>query len=383
MEMQEAMAAIEYEGYSDDETVRVVFSGNLELLRCDITEAAKSLGTEAVSQRVTEAVVDAHGQVLTDKREKLRTSMSNLGMPFLNAEQRWKSAVAATASLAIGGAPLAAMAANEKGIDPFFQFQPVCPASDGVFRSGQQAALLVAGNDNIEDYRPLINDVLIRVRTELCVLESFTRETAVPFVQSKGLGWVFPLHETSETYLAGVVFMIGTNFILLGSTKVLAILAIYHDLVIGLPTRLLARLLGLADGGKDRFDKEIERTLEKQNAELSKVMMDKKLDAATRTQRTSDLSAEYAKKLEEIRERSDAAAKKRDESSVGQAAKAASVAAVPLRFYGIASEKVKQLLEGFDTFCSRYFIALTVFYVIAKTLHYVVFPNALDGLGRG
>ena len=32
----------------------------------------------------------------------------------------------------------------------------------------------------MEDYRPLINDVLIRVRTELCVLESFTRETAVP-----------------------------------------------------------------------------------------------------------------------------------------------------------------------------------------------------------
>ena len=36
----------------------------------------------------------------------------------------------------------------------------------------------------MEDYRPLINDVLIRVRTELCVLESFTRETAVPSLSS-------------------------------------------------------------------------------------------------------------------------------------------------------------------------------------------------------
>jgi hypothetical protein len=27
---------------------------------------------------------------------------------------------------------------------------------------------------------------------------------------------VLPLHETSETYLAGVVFMVGLNFILLG-----------------------------------------------------------------------------------------------------------------------------------------------------------------------
>ena len=76
-----------------------------------------------------------------------------------------------------------------------------------------------------------------QVRTELCVLESFGRETAVPFLQQKGVAWVLPLHETSETYLAGVVFMVGANFILLGSTKVVAILAIYHDLVLGLPAR--------------------------------------------------------------------------------------------------------------------------------------------------
>ena len=37
--------------------------------------------------------------------------------------------------------------------------------------------------------------MLIRVRTELCVLESFTRETAVPFVQEKGVGKAGkPLH---------------------------------------------------------------------------------------------------------------------------------------------------------------------------------------------
>jgi hypothetical protein len=63
----------------------------------------------------------------------------------------------------------------------------VCPASDGLFRVGQQFALNVAGDQNIEDYRPLINDVLIRVRTELCVLESFVRETATPFIKAKGV----------------------------------------------------------------------------------------------------------------------------------------------------------------------------------------------------
>jgi hypothetical protein len=33
---------------------------------------------------------------------------------------------------------------------------------------------------------------------------------------------------TSETYLAGVVFMVGTNFILLGSTKVRRAVQLLH-----------------------------------------------------------------------------------------------------------------------------------------------------------
>jgi hypothetical protein len=66
-------------------------------------------------------------------------------------------------------------------------------------------------------------------------------------VEHAQLGWILPLHETSETYLAGVVFMVGANFILLGSTKVVAILSIYHDLALGVPTRALAGLLGIGD----------------------------------------------------------------------------------------------------------------------------------------
>ena len=116
------------------------------------------------------------------------------------------STQALTILLAFSSALLAAgpAASEDNGkIDAFFNFNPVCPASDGIFRFGQKGALLIAGDENIENYRPLINDVLIRVRTELCVLESFIRETATPFIQTKGLGWVLPLHETSETFLAG------------------------------------------------------------------------------------------------------------------------------------------------------------------------------------
>jgi len=105
--------------------------------------------------------------------------------------------------LALGATTLSVVSTDDAAyasqalIDPFYAFSPVCPASDGVFRVGQRAAIGLAGDENIENYRPLINDVLIRVRTELCVLESFVRETAIPFVREKGVGWVLPAHETS------------------------------------------------------------------------------------------------------------------------------------------------------------------------------------------
>eukprot|EP00793_Prasinoderma_coloniale_P006533 PRCOL_00001363-RA len=275
--------------------------------------------------------------------------------------------------------PASAAAASAKAaanIDPFFTFTPVCPYSDGVFRGGQKLALFVAGNDNIEDYRPLINDVLIRVRTELCVLESFTRETAVPFVQEKGVGWVLPLHETSETYLAGVVFMVGANFILLGSTKVVAILAIYHDLVLGLPTRTLSGLLGLA--GVDeaaRADKEIEALLDKQGEEMKALMSDRALDRDERERRTAEITASYSDRMESLRSGADEAMEKRSKSAVGKAMSAATALSVPLGVYGKLSSKLREVLELFDTFCSRYFVAVTVFYVIIKSVHFVLFPD--------
>ena len=63
------------------------------------------------------------------------------------------------------GAGNAFAASSQQSIDPFANFSPVCPASDGVFRVGQRLALSLAGDSNIENYRPLINPVLI-VSTE-------------------------------------------------------------------------------------------------------------------------------------------------------------------------------------------------------------------------
>lgn len=256
--------------------------------------------------------------------------------------------------------------------NPFFSFAPVCPASDGVFRVGQRSIAAVAGTRNIEDYRPLINDVLIRVRTELCVLESFARETAVPFVQQKGLSWVLPARETSETYLAGVVFVVGMNFILLGSTKVVAVVSIYHDLALGVPTRLLGKLLGAAGRSPQEKNKEMmEKLVNEQMDEVKKVMMNGGGDQ----EKLTAVNEKYGKLLSEQRAKQEAAAEERASSALGKAATLASVVAVPLSVYGTASEKLRQLLEVFDTFCSRYFVAFTVFYIIIKTGHFVLFPD--------
>ncbi|CAL6287778.1 unnamed protein product [Bathycoccus prasinos] len=270
-------------------------------------------------------------------------------------------------------------ASSQQSIDPFANFSPVCPASDGVFRVGQRLALSLAGDSNIENYRPLINDVLIRVRTELCVLESFVRETAIPFVQTKGLGWVLPRHETSETYLAGVVFVVGANFILLGSTKVVAILAIYHDLSVGLVARGMGGLLGFMSPGDVRKarEEEFEKLMTKQMEETKKVMLDANMSASEREKKTTEISTRYATEMEKIKSTQEDKERSDETSGIAKFRKGASVIAIPLKVYGTVSRKTREILEVFDTFCSRYFVAFTVTYIIVKTLHYVVFPDAL------
>lgn len=262
-------------------------------------------------------------------------------------------------------------------IDPFYAFSPVCPASDGVFRVGQRAAIGLAGDENIENYRPLINDVLIRVRTELCVLESFVRETAVPFVREKGVGWVFPAHETSETYLAGVVFMLGANFILLGSTKVVAIMAIYHDLSLGLMTRLAGGALGALgpENEEEKREAELAKVMDEQMVELKKVMSNWTMGKDARAKKTQEINDKYAAKLEEIRGTQEAKSNRDDSSGLSKVRRVAGIIAVPLKVYGTVSSKGRQVLEVFDTFCSRYFVAFTVTYIIAKTAHYTIFPD--------
>jgi hypothetical protein len=111
-------------------------------------------------------------------------------------------------------------------------FSPVCPASDGFYRLLQATVESVVGREKFIEYGPLIAGGLLRVRLELCVVESFFNEAVGPFIQANGLSWVLPLHETVETFLAGSIFALATTFILVGSTKLLTVIITYFDLLV-------------------------------------------------------------------------------------------------------------------------------------------------------
>ena len=126
---------------------------------------------------------------------------------------------------------------SKGSLDPQ-SFVPVCPASDGFYRLLQSTTQTVVGRESFVEYGPLIAGGLLRVRLELCVVESFVNEAVIPFVQKNGISWILPLHETVETFLAGVIFSLATVFILIGSTKIVTIIITYTDFIIGLPARL-------------------------------------------------------------------------------------------------------------------------------------------------
>lgn len=111
-------------------------------------------------------------------------------------------------------------------------FQPVCPASDNFYRFLQTAVEAIVGRDKFIEYGPLIAGGLLRVRLELCVVESFFNEAVGPFIKENGVSWILPFHETVETFLAGSIFALATTFILVGSTKLLTVITTYFDLLV-------------------------------------------------------------------------------------------------------------------------------------------------------
>lgn len=212
-------------------------------------------------------------------------------------------------------------------------FRPVCPASDGVYGVGKSVADSLLGNEGAE-YRPLAIEALLRVRLEICVLESFVYEAIVPFVQKKGLGWVLPLHESIDTVIAGTVFVVALNFILFGTTKILAVLSIYHDFLIGAPLRLV----GFA------------------------IFPEQRAKETPFIQINWPGSASPSEALAQEEEREPPP--------------------LPLAIfggickgYGLFAGVVKNLFEGLDTFVGRYLVVTSVAYIGFKWAHFRIFPD--------
>ena len=122
-------------------------------------------------------------------------------------------------------------------------FNPVCPASDGVYRALQSGTQAIVGDEAFVEYGPLIAGGLLRIRLELCVVESFFNEAVGPFIEKNGYDWILPIHESVESFLAGSVFSLATTFILVGSTKIVSVLITYVDLFVGLPSRVFGGFL--------------------------------------------------------------------------------------------------------------------------------------------
>ena len=94
----------------------------------------------------------------------------------------------ALATLAIGpGASYAESTPLSTGEFNPDSFKPVCSASDGFYRFLQGSTRAVVGDDNFSEYGPLIAGGLLRIRLELCVVESFFNEAVGPFIQKNGL----------------------------------------------------------------------------------------------------------------------------------------------------------------------------------------------------
>jgi len=203
----------------------------------------------------------------------------------------------------------------------------------------------LVGADSYKEYAPLVAGGLLRVRLELCVVESFFYEAIIPFIKENGISWILPLHETVETFLAGVVFAVATNFILLGSTKIISVLAIYADIFFGFPFRVV--------GGVGW------RILEDKALEISK-------QAAPEEPPRPWWKGKKPRPEVEIDEIIAA-----NSGTVGE--KAALATWGSLLAVGQLSKGTRQIVEGIDVFVGRYLLVTTVTYVLIKFVHFKLF----------
>lgn len=231
-------------------------------------------------------------------------------------------------------------------------FRPVCGASDSFYRFLQGSTRAVVGDENFSEYGPLIAGGLLRIRLELCVVESFFNEAVGPFIKENGLNWILPIHESVETFLAGTIFALATTFILVGSTKLIQIIAFYGDLIVGGPCRLIGGFF---------FDR----------ARGEPVTLDVSLFGFFKT-RLVGPPVDF--KEEEIK-KATGQTKLVDFDKVKPAEVPLLVLSGGVKLVGDASKIFREFIEGLDLFVGRYLVLIASGYIILKFVHFKIFPD--------
>jgi len=264
------------------------------------------------------------------------------------------------ANLALAEEGLREFAAKAvEGVSDYFDpasFTPVCGASDGLYRSLQSGALALIGEDAYKQYAPLIAAGLLRVRLEMCVLESFLTEAIVPFVKRNGFSWILPLHETVETFVAGTVFAVAINFVLLGSTKVLTVVVTYADVFVGYPLRTVSGFFIDRLDGRPLF--RLPSLPAFARPWLSE--QEKKQNVRDAEERAAKLEVErLASKVKRYEQRPDVLYSLFVVTKLG----------------GDLGRSARKTVEALDLFVGRYLVLLTVGYVAFKFLHLKFWPD--------
>lgn len=79
--VQAELDATEFDGYDEDETVKVVMNGNQVPKSVEITQEAIDTGAEELSRRLTLAMQEAHGKSVTGMKSKMQDLAKSLGLP--------------------------------------------------------------------------------------------------------------------------------------------------------------------------------------------------------------------------------------------------------------------------------------------------------------
>lgn len=229
-------------------------------------------------------------------------------------------------------------------------FKPVCSTSDSLYRFLQVTTKSVVGEDNFVEYGPLIAGGLLRIRLELCVVESFFNEAVGPFIEKNGLNWILPLHETVETFLAGTIFAAASTFILVGSTKIVAVIFTYGDVFIGVPCRLFGGFFFDRAQGKPV-------TLEVGIGPWKKQVFGPPID-----KEKIALEAIEGKKLIDM-------------DAVTPASIPVLVSSGAVKLIGETSKVARDVTDSIDIFVGKYLTLIATGYIGLKFIHFKVFPD--------